>query len=1349
VVTALAVDPVRRLAYVGDSSGWIRSIDLATGVEGAWSTNTGGAIGALALDPVRRVVYAGGSLASFLGASRTRLAAFDADTGNVLPWNPGAGNHVSALAVSAETGDVFVGGSFVTVAGETRNRIAHLTGASGGAAATLASSLGALGADNTVHALGVSDSADAVIVGGAFTTFEGQPRSRVAAASATDGTLDDWNPGADNTVNVIAGTEAGSNAVLLGGAFRTVGGLPRPALAVFGALSPPQYLTAPPLTGTAREGQILTAGIGTWSNDPAAFVHRWERCDDEGCTIIDGATGTTYQLTAADAEHRIRAVVTAVNADGESDPAPTALSDLVAPLPPVNQTPPSLGAPPQVGVTAVVDPGIWTSATAVAHGYQWQRCSTADAASCEDIPDAVTDQYDPAPEDHSQRLRVVVSASNWGGAGTPAASTVSAPVLSDPAVNTVAPVIAGDARFPMTLTVTAGQWTATDAPVLSHQWQRCSTSDVSSCTPIAGATGLSRTITADDVGRRLRMVETATNDAGSVTAASAMTPVVVPDVPVSTSPPWIAGTAQVGGTLTADPGSWSTVGSPTFTYRWQRCTAADACTDIPGATGPTHTLGADDLGLPVRVRVTATNAGGSGIAASLGTGPVVADTPVNAVAPWISGEPRYDLVLTAEPGSWATVESPTYAWQWQRCTLAGSCTTIGGATARTYRPVAADVGMLLEVVVTATNSGGPRTATSHRTGFVLPDAPQATQPPTVLGQPAYAVPTTATEPGFASVAPVAVTYQWQRCATNDLSTCVDIPGATNLPYTPAAGDVRQFLRVVATGTNAGGAAVSVSGLSLVVLPDAPVNATAPVISGDPRYPVTLTADDGGWATVQAPVVTHRWFRCDAGGGSCVTIPDATDAAHTVVAADVGRRLRVVATATNDAGSATVSAMTPVVSSDRPNPDSAILFDGPAVWNRTVTVIVPGFDAIDDDITTTLTWQRCTPTEPATQPPTDTCTDIPGAVDLPVTPAADAKATATRTVSDADVGTRLRVVVRAGNSGGATVLTADTNRVAVPVPVTTEPVPIVGTTRVQAELVADPGTWDFEPLSLAFQWLRCPVGTQPATGNTDEADEDGDGCVPIPGAVTPSYTPSREDVGHRLVVEVTAANEWGTSTQLTSLTDVILPPPPVALTEPALSGLPVHPATLTVDPGQWDWNPTLTIGWHRCPTPDADVTDPDSGCTLLGDGLTHTTTPQDAGHYVHVRLVASNTGGDTVRNVVLGPIRTTPAPAPSGGGGTVEFTEPAPVTTTEPTSGSELPVPGLDPALPAILPFGDAAPSGFATDYDRLLGDTTTSSGGTAGRSLGVLALTVGLVCTGLAAAHQVTRRWRSHGTAAS
>ncbi|MCU0273845.1 MAG: PQQ-like beta-propeller repeat protein, partial [Acidimicrobiales bacterium] len=126
-VNALVVDPQRRLLYAGDNFGWVRSVDLSTGAAGAWSTSTGQPIGALALDPTRRIVYVGGNFGSFLGVSRTRLAAFDAETGNVLPWNPGADGTVSALAVSPQTGAVFAGGSFLTVAGQTRNRIVHLS----------------------------------------------------------------------------------------------------------------------------------------------------------------------------------------------------------------------------------------------------------------------------------------------------------------------------------------------------------------------------------------------------------------------------------------------------------------------------------------------------------------------------------------------------------------------------------------------------------------------------------------------------------------------------------------------------------------------------------------------------------------------------------------------------------------------------------------------------------------------------------------------------------------------------------------------------------------------------------------------------------------------------------------------------------------------------------------------------------------------------------------------------------------------------------------------------------------------------------------------------------------------
>lgn len=91
--------------------------------------------------------------------------------------------------------------------------------------------------------------------------------------------------------------------------------------------------------------------------------------------------------------------------------------------------------------------------------------------------------------------------------------------------------------------------------------------------------------------------------------------------PFMVSVPTVTGTAKVGETLTASPGTWQ--GSPTFAYQWLADGAA-----ISGATAATRVLAEGDEGKVLAVRVTATNAGGSTVATSAATAEIEsADEP--------------------------------------------------------------------------------------------------------------------------------------------------------------------------------------------------------------------------------------------------------------------------------------------------------------------------------------------------------------------------------------------------------------------------------------------------------------------------------------------------------------------------------------------------------------------------------------------------------------------------------------------------------------------------------------------------------------------------------------------------
>jgi RHS repeat-associated protein len=89
----------------------------------------------------------------------------------------------------------------------------------------------------------------------------------------------------------------------------------------------------------------------------------------------------------------------------------------------------------------------------------------------------------------------------------------------------------------------------------------------------------------------------------------------------------------------------------------------------------------------------------------------------------------------------------------------------------------------------------------------------------------------------------------------------------------------------------------------------PADTSLPSISGELTDGQTLAASTGTWTASPTPAYTYQWQRCNSAGAECANISGATSSTHTLVAADVGQRLRVNVTATNTGGNATATSTT--------------------------------------------------------------------------------------------------------------------------------------------------------------------------------------------------------------------------------------------------------------------------------------------------------------------------------------------------------------------------------------------------------------------------------------------------------
>jgi thermitase len=286
--------------------------------------------------------------------------------------------------------------------------------------------------------------------------------------------------------------------------------------------------------------------------------------------------------------------------------------------PPANTSPPAVSGTLAVGQTLSGSTGSWTN-NPTGYAYEWQRCDSAGAA-CAPVSGATVSSYTLGLADVGSTVRVRVTASNSAGSAS-ATSAQTAVVAGAQPANTALPAVSGTTEDGRTLQTTDGTW-SNNPTSYARQWLRCDAAGAN-CTTISGATAVTYALVSADVGSTIRSRVTATNAAGSMSAQSAQTGVVVATRPVNTSVPVLSGTPRPGQTLTSSAGSWTGTAPLGYVYQWLRCDASGAgCVSISGATGSSYTLASIDLGSTLRARVQASNAAGSTQASSLQTAAV-------------------------------------------------------------------------------------------------------------------------------------------------------------------------------------------------------------------------------------------------------------------------------------------------------------------------------------------------------------------------------------------------------------------------------------------------------------------------------------------------------------------------------------------------------------------------------------------------------------------------------------------------------------------------------------------------------------------------------------------------------
>ena len=700
--------------------------------------------------------------------------------------------------------------------------------------------------------------------------------SEIAGATGLTYTLTDSEESKAIKVQVSFTDDAGNEETLISAATAAVAAAAQTNSPATGA---------PTITGTAQTGETLTtntSGIADADGlNNVQYEYQWLADDAD----ISGATNATYTLAAEDEGKAITVQVDFTDDQGNEESLTSGATDAVAPSPAPNS--PAAGAPAitgtaQVGETLTADTsGIadedgLTNAT---YSFQWLADDT-------EIAGATSLTYTLADADEGKAIKVEAAFTDDAGNGETLTSAATDVVAAAPTPNSPAsgaPTITGTAQVGETLTAnTSGIADANGIGNVQYEYQW-----LADDTDIAGATGLTYTLTDSEESNTVKVQVSFTDDEGnSETLTSAATDAVDarPNSP-ATGAPTITGTAQVGQTLTADTSGIADadgLANATFSYQW----LADD-TEIAGATGLTYTPVAADEGKTISAQVSFNDDAGNGESLTSAATDAVAAAPTPnspaTEAPTITGTVQVGETLTANTSGIADADGLSnvqYEYQW----LADAA-EIAGATNSTYTLADTDEGKAIKVQVSFTDDAGNGEALTSAATDAVATAEPSEPPDKPKGLDATATHDSVTltwdNPGDDSITGYVILRripgvdpegQFDELAANTGSA------ATSYTDDTVSAETRYTYRIKAingAGTSERSRWVHIDTPAAPV-PDKPtgLNATASHNS------VTLTWDDPGDDSITGYVILRRVRVNDTGGDFSVLVADTASAATT-------------------------------------------------------------------------------------------------------------------------------------------------------------------------------------------------------------------------------------------------------------------------------------------------------------------------------------------------------------------------------------------------------------------------------------------------------------------------------------